>query len=375
MDNVSNKSISQIKKEISDLSPEDYGDVIKVLYSDNRAGVKDLALVLNKKYDKYILEKKRVLRMQALEKKFRAEGYSLVAGCDEAGRGPLCGPVVSAVVILPEDFCAFYINDSKKLSEKKREELYNVITQNAVCWEVGIVRCEKIDEINILNATKLSIEQALEKMKIKPDLLLLDALEIKNNIPQHSYIKGDANIYSIAAASIVAKVTRDRIMREYDKIYPEYGFCENKGYGTAEHIEAIKKYGLTPIHRRSFVKDIVSMTPSRKIGDKFEEEAVRYLKSRGYIIVDRNVKRGSGEIDIVCKDNETLVIAEVKARSSSEYGSAVEQVDDRKINRIRDAANIYISEKSFRIPIRFDIIAFDMQKNQRYILKHYKNAF
>ena len=154
--------------------------------------------------------------MQALEKKLRTEGYSLIAGCDEAGRGPLCGPVVSAVVILPEDFSALYINDSKQLSEKKREELYKVITENAVCWEAGIADNGTIDEMNILNATKLSIEKALERMNTKPDILLLDALEVKTDIPQRAYVKGDANVYSIAAASIVAKVTRDRMMYVYD---------------------------------------------------------------------------------------------------------------------------------------------------------------
>lgn len=375
MNNISDKNIAQIKKEIALASEEEYPELIKILYADEREGVKKLALSLNKKLEKYLVEQKRVLRMQALEKKFRTEGYALVAGCDEAGRGPLCGPVVSAVVILPDDFSALYINDSKQLSEKKRDELYKVITENAVCWEVGIVDSKKIDEINILNATKLSIEQALERMKIKPDLLLLDALEVNTAIPQHGYVKGDANVYSIAAASIVAKVTRDRIMYEYDKLYPEYGFASNKGYGTAEHIEAIKKYGLTPIHRRSFLKDIAAITPPRQIGNRFEERAAEYLIEKGYSVVARNVKRGSGEMDIICLDKNELVIVEVKARSSEEHGSALEQVDEDKVNRLRDAANIYISEKSFRMPVRFDIITFDMQKNQRYILRHYKNAF
>ena len=183
-------------------------------------------------------------------------GY--VCGIDEVGRGPLAGPVVAGAVILPKDCDILYINDSKKLSEKKREELYEVIMEKAVAVGIGMVGPGRIDEINILQATYEAMREAIGKLSVKPDILLNDAVTIPGvAIRQVPIIKGDAKSISIGAASIVAKVTRDRMMVEYDKVMPEYGFAANKGYGAAAHTEALKKYGPSPIHRASFIKNFV----------------------------------------------------------------------------------------------------------------------
>lgn len=190
--------------------------------------------------------------MLEYEKDLYDKGIKLIGGIDEAGRGPLVGCVVASCVILPVNFYDPRINDSKKLSEKLREELYDVIMDNAVCVGVGIVSEDVIDEINILEATKLAMKNAIENMKIKPKHLLIDAVKLDTNIPSTSIIKGDALSESIASASIIAKVTRDRMLIELDKLHPEYGFKKNKGYGTKTHIEAIKKYGVLKEHRKTF---------------------------------------------------------------------------------------------------------------------------
>lgn len=204
-------------------------------------------------------EEERLKILKEYENKLHENGLKYIAGIDEAGRGPLAGPVVVGVAIMkPESFIEG-INDSKKISESKREKLYEQITEEALAWSVGIVTEKEIDDLNILNATKKALERALESLEIRPDRILVDALEHidTKGIPYTSVIKGDAKIYSISAASIIAKVTRDRIMREYDEVYPEYGFAKHKGYGTAAHIEAIKTHGPCPLHRRTFIKNFV----------------------------------------------------------------------------------------------------------------------
>ena len=201
-------------------------------------------------------ERVRTALMKQFEDEYRV--YGNICGVDEVGRGPLCGPVVAGAVILPKEYDILYINDSKKLSEKKREELYDEISEKALAWSVGIVSPERIDEINILQATYEAMRIAIQNLSIVPDILLNDAVTIPEvDIRQVSIIKGDAKSQSIAAASIMAKVTRDRIMAQYDMMYPEYGFLKNKGYGTKQHIEAIKEIGPCPIHRRTFIKNFI----------------------------------------------------------------------------------------------------------------------
>ena len=205
-------------------------------------------------------EEQRLLLLKEKENDLRKKGFQYICGIDEAGRGPLAGPVVVASVIMPADSMIEGVNDSKKVSEKKREKIYEQILEEAISYGVAIIGQDEIDEINILNATKKGLTISLQELTQKPDLILVDALNGIDTmgIPYDSVIKGDAKCYSIAAASIIAKVTRDRIMREWDKIYPEYGFEKHKGYGTAAHIAVIKENGLCPIHRKSFTKNFVN---------------------------------------------------------------------------------------------------------------------
>ena len=211
---------------------------------------------IRKQQEKLEKELQRTEAMSVFEKEY--ENCGLVCGIDEVGRGPFAGPVVAGAVILPKDHPILYLNDSKKLSEKKREQLYDVIMEEAVAVGIGMASPARIDEINILQATYEAMRKAIENLNVMPDVLLNDAVTIPG-VPmrQVPIIKGDAKSVSIAAASIVAKVTRDRLMVEYDEILPGYGFARNKGYGTKEHIEALKELGPTPIHRRSFIKKYV----------------------------------------------------------------------------------------------------------------------
>jgi len=201
-------------------------------------------------------EKERLIKLTEYERKCYEQGYRLIAGVDEVGRGPLAGPVVAAAVILGEGVLIPGVNDSKKLSEQKREYLYGEIKSKALCCSIGIVDEKVIDDINILNATCLAMKKALEGLSHKPEYILLDAVTLKDvDIPQKGIIKGDSLSLSIAAASIIAKVERDRLVSAYDEIYPNFNFSKHKGYGTSEHIECIRKYGLLPIHRRSFTRN------------------------------------------------------------------------------------------------------------------------
>lgn len=204
-------------------------------------------------------ELERLTNLKEMENELHKRGFKNICGIDEAGRGPLAGPVVIAGVIMPEDSMIEGVNDSKKVSEKKREMLYDKILEEAISYQVAIIGQDVIDDINILNATKQGLTSVIKGMDTRPDLILVDALEHidTNGVPYESVIKGDAKCYSIAAASIIAKVTRDRIMREWDDIYPQYGFLQHKGYGTAKHIQAIKECGICPIHRKSFTKNFV----------------------------------------------------------------------------------------------------------------------
>ncbi len=204
------------------------------------------------------LEKERARIEKLWEFERRYDSYSYICGIDEVGRGPLAGPVVAGAVILPRNCDLLYINDSKQLSEKKREELYTAILEKAVCCALGYASPQRIDEINILQATYEAMREAIGKLTPQPDLLLNDAVTIPLvSIRQIPIIKGDARSISIGAASIIAKVTRDRLMREYDQVYPGYDFAGNKGYGSAAHIEALKRFGPTPIHRKSFIHNFV----------------------------------------------------------------------------------------------------------------------
>lgn len=247
--------ISDIEKELAETWPENLTNVLNKYRKDTRAGVIKLINRYDKVRQKLEKEIERTEKMKTYEKQYREFKY--ICGIDEVGRGPLAGPVVACAIILPKDCNILYINDSKQLTEKKREELYDQIMEQAVAVGVGSVPPFKIDEINILQATYEAMRQAIGNLSVTPDLLFNDAVTIPGvGIKQVPIIKGDAKSISIAAASIIAKVTRDRLMMAYDSIFPQYGFAANKGYGTKEHIEAIKKFGPSPIHRLSFLKNI-----------------------------------------------------------------------------------------------------------------------
>lgn len=249
-------SISEIKEQYQAASIEKLPEFIQCYTQDERAGVKKLVTAATKQLQDLEKEKERIYKLQEFERKYGE--YEFICGIDEVGRGPLAGPVVAGAVILPKDCDILYINDSKKLTEKKREELYDIIMEKAVACGMGYASPERIDEINILQATYEAMRLAIADLGVVPQVLLNDAVTIPGvdkEIQQVPIIKGDAKSISIGAASIIAKVTRDRLMVEYDKIFPGYDFAGNKGYGSASHIEALKKQGPTPIHRKSFIKN------------------------------------------------------------------------------------------------------------------------
>ena len=250
------ETMKDIKARFASAKEGEYNALFRHYENDERSGVQKLIQQYRKKLQVLENERARTEIMKEYEHKYEHLVY--LCGIDEVGRGPLAGPVVACAVILPKDHPILYLNDSKKLTAHKREELYDVIMREAVAVGLGMASPARIDEINILQATYEAMQQAVSKLAVMPQLLLNDAVTIPGiEIPQVPIIKGDAKSASIAAASIVAKVTRDRLMVEYDKTMPEYGFASNKGYGSAEHIAALQKYGPTPIHRASFITHFV----------------------------------------------------------------------------------------------------------------------
>lgn len=251
------ESIAQIMRRFSECETDQLENMIREYEGDEREGVKKLIKRYKNQLSALEREKQRTEKMKEFEHKYA--DYSYICGIDEVGRGPLAGPVVAGAVILPKDCDILYINDSKQLSEKQREELYDEIMDKAVAIGVGSIPNTRIDEINILQATYEAMRNAINSLSIKPDILLNDAVHIPEvDIKQISIIKGDEKSISIAAASIIAKVTRDRLMIAYDRLFPGYGFASNKGYGSAEHIEALKKLGPTPVHRASFILKFIN---------------------------------------------------------------------------------------------------------------------
>lgn len=256
-DEVAGSSVAAIRERVKAL-PEDSMPVwIEALNADKRKGVRAIGEQLQKKQMRLKAAIAKIHEYQAIERAARAQGYALISGIDEVGRGPLAGPVVAAAVILPETSAIAGIDDSKKISAKRRETLNAAIRDEALAIGIGVVDPETIDAMNILEATKLAMTNAVAQLVPRPDLLLIDALKLPSQIPVQAVIHGDARCYCIGAASIVAKVYRDHLMQEYARTYPEYGFERNMGYGTAAHIEAIQTCGPTPIHRRSFIAHFV----------------------------------------------------------------------------------------------------------------------
>jgi ribonuclease HII len=249
-------TVNEIKDYIGRLSVHQYSDHISQLQDDRRVAVQKMGATLNKKLNAINVETVRIKSMKSIEASYYKEGFQFIGGIDEVGRGPLAGPVLVCTIILKPESGRLYVNDSKKLTKSKREILTEELLEDALDYAVGVVDNQIIDEINILNATKMAMVNSINQLALKPELLLIDALQLETDIPQKAIIHGDATCYAIAAASIVAKVYRDNLMEVFHEEYPEYGFNQNMGYGTAAHIEALRKYGPTPIHRRSFIQNL-----------------------------------------------------------------------------------------------------------------------
>lgn len=244
-------TIKEVKAQLALIDSLD-SPVWTELAKDERSGVQAAIQKRQKELEKEAAEDARLEAMLSYEKALYEKGLDWIAGIDEVGRGPLAGPVVAAAVVLPKGCKIRYLNDSKKIPKTKHEAIYQEVMQQAVAVGIGIKDAQIIDQVNIYEATKLAMLEALGKLNPAPQHLLIDAMKLDTSIPQQSIIKGDANSLSIAAASIVAKVTRDRLMADYDQTYPGYGFAKNAGYGTAEHLEGLSKHGITPIHRKTF---------------------------------------------------------------------------------------------------------------------------
>lgn len=240
-----------------DIYLENLVKAIDFYKQDTRKGVTSLLITYQNKIKKQKALQEKFKKMTIFEQNAYSRGFSFIAGLDEVGRGPLAGPVVTASVILPKDFYILGIDDSKKLSEEKRNYFYDIIVNNCIEYTINRIEPKIIDEINILKATKKSMLKNIDDFKNKPDCLIIDAVNLKTNLPNFCMPKADENSISVACASIIAKVTRDKIMLDYSEKYPEYGFEKNKGYGVEEHIKALKKYGACSIHRRSFIKNFL----------------------------------------------------------------------------------------------------------------------
>jgi len=313
------------------------------------------------------------------EENLLKSGYCNIAGIDEAGRGPLCGPVVAASVILDRTSIPSGIKDSKKLKSLQREELYNEIIAKSPSVGIGIVDEREIDKYNILKSSILAMQKSYKNFAPPPDFLLIDGnRRLPVNIPQLPIIKGDSLSSSIAAASIVAKVVRDRIMLKFSKLFPNYNLDRNKGYPTKKHLEALEKYGPQRFYRKTFkpvkkfiCKDHDTDFHRRIFGDLGEDKAVKFLENKGYEIVERNYHSPYGEIDIIAKNSGKLTFIEVKTRSGSSFGEPEEAINDKKINNIIKSSEHYLKENFDKdIAIDFEVISIKQTKDTK--IRHLK---
>lgn len=373
MIDITGISVNKLRKMFYDIKEDEYLDYIEAFMNDGRREVNKFGERLIKKNEKYQMEIKRIENIKAFESSLHDDGYKYIAGIDEVGRGPLAGPVVTAAVILPKESNILYINDSKKLSSQKREELAEKIKEEAISYAIGIKDNNIIDKINILNATKEAMLEAVDKLSVKPEVLLIDAVHLNTDIKQEAFVKGDENIYSIAAASIVAKVYRDKLMEEYAKAYPCYGFEKNKGYGTFDHIEAIKNNGLCPIHRSSFTNNLVTNTVQK--GKNYEKVVCNYLEKHGYDLLYRNYKCKYGEIDIIIKKKNIIAFVEVKGRHKNLIEPRKYVNEDKQKKIVLSAMN-YLKEKDIEnCSYRFDVVEIIDKTRGSFEINVIENAF
>ena len=326
----------------------------------------------------------RTGQMRAFERQLagelldRDEGAQiLIGGIDEAGRGPLAGPVAAAVVILPDDVPFPFVNDSKKLSPKKRDELYDYIREHAAAYSVKLVEPQRIDEINILQATYEAMRNAVAALAVTPEVLINDAVRIPGiDLPQIPVVKGDAKCMSVAAASILAKVTRDRYMRELDKRYPQYCFAQHKGYGTKLHYEKLAEYGLCEEHRRTFLKKILGEPNEKKeTGDRGEDVCARYYEKHGYTVIARNFHSRYGEIDVIAESDTQLVFIEVKTRAEGQATLPCEAVDQKKMRRLTQTAQMFLTQYDKERQMQFDVFEVLTRDGRPVKCRRLENAF
>ena len=310
-----------------------------------------------------------------LENELYDSGITTLCGVDEAGRGPLAGPVCAAAVILPRGLVIPGLNDSKKLSEKRREALYGEITQKALHWAAAFASVEEIEALNILGATYLAMNRAIAGLGVEPELALIDGNRAKG--VEHNcrcVVGGDGKCADIAAASIIAKVTRDRLMYELDEKYPGYGFAKHKGYGTAAHYAAIRELGPCEAHRPSFFEEDALMYKTKLIGREGEAEAARYLERKGYKIIGLNYSCRYGEIDVIAEKDGFAAIVEVKLRESADFAEAREFVTRSKQAKLRRAALHWLMTSGTELQPRFDVVEI-YTGGREHIINHIENAF
>lgn len=369
-------TIPEIKKQLAQTPSEKRRELLQALCTDERKGVQTLIKQYEELDKRQKEEEQRLFQLSSRERELHQMGYKMVAGIDEVGRGPLAGPVMAAAVILPPGFLLPGVNDSKQLSPKLREELACEIKKEAIAYGIGLISPEEIDRVNIGNASLHAMEKAVEQLPVTPEYLLVDAFRLPHvTIPQEGIIKGDEKSISIAAASIVAKVERDRLMEQWHHWYPEYGFDQHKGYGSRAHIAAIGEYGLCPIHRRSFVKNIVGLQSNKQKGDWGETFCAEELIRQGYQISERNYHGKNGEIDMIATKDGYTVFIEVKLRTSSFFGEPAEAVNGQKMKKIWLTAQEYLQEKElYDTNVRFDV-AEVKEVNGRLQCSILKNAF
>lgn len=317
----------------------------------------------------------------------KQEGVDLLCGVDEAGRGPLAGDVFAAAVILPKDCKIEGLNDSKKLNEKKRDLLYDIIIKEAVCYCVATASVSEIESVNILNATFLAMRRAVDGLSQKPNLALVDGNKNPGlSVHTRLIVKGDATSAAIAAASILAKVSRDRYMEQVAKEYPQYLFEKHKGYGTALHYEMLAEHGISPVHRASFLKNLStkhgncdnSQIHKQTAGKLGEDAACEYLKNEGYEVKLRNYSCQWGEIDVIAKKDDYIAFVEVKTRTPNGYGEPREAVSKAKRERLRKTAECYFAAFDDALQPRFDICEVYIDgKNSKSVsrIEYYENAF
>jgi len=425
---IQEMTVSDIKTYVTTTRPINEA-TIQLLEKDPRAGVQSLAKQVRQRQKNLSIENARLEKMCELENKLRERGFLHIAGVDEAGRGPLAGPVIAAAVIFPPNTRINGLNDSKKLSEQKRELLFEQIQKTALTIGVGEASPEEIDNLNIRNATHLAMRRALDQLSPAPDQVLIDGNALpESRFKEMAIVGGDRKSISISAASIIAKVTRDRMMVKYDQDYPEYGFAGHKGYGSAEHLAALQQNGASPIHRRSFagvprlptaytddfevfaegiasaqtldqltaIGETISLAsqdlPSHEVevlrehyrkhkislqrpGKKGEALAASYLQKKGFTICEQNYRAIGGEIDIIAQKGNILSFVEVKTATQALFGDPKSWVTPQKQQQLHRLAQAYLTHRNTsKLVPRFDVIAIVLS-SQAPQIEHIENAF